>query len=62
AKRCAPSTLTALREYEPNVPWRASVLQMRAVCYAAANLPDLAERAQRDLQTFTSGELQGFGK
>ncbi|MGZ8781592.1 MAG: fused MFS/spermidine synthase, partial [Thermoanaerobaculia bacterium] len=47
AKRCAPSTLTALREYEPNVPWRASVLQMRAVCYAAANLPDLAERAQR---------------
>lgn len=62
AKRCSPSTLTALREYEPNVPWRASVLQMRAVCYAAANLPDLAERAQRDLQTFTSGELQGFGK
>lgn len=58
AKRCAPSTLTALREYEPNVPWRSSVLQMRAVCYAAANLPDLADRAREDLQRFTAGELQ----
>jgi spermidine synthase/MFS family permease len=62
SKRCAPSTLTALRDYEPNVPWRASVLQMRAVCYSAANLGDLAVRAQRDLQTFAAGEVQGFGK
>jgi spermidine synthase len=58
AKRCGASTLTALREFEPNVPWRASVLQMRAVCYAAANLPALNKRAQQDLLEFSEGELQ----
>jgi spermidine synthase len=58
SKRCAPSTLSALREYEPHVPWKASVLQMRAVCYAAAGLPELAARAQRDLEIFSQGELQ----
>jgi spermidine synthase len=58
AKRCGASTLTALREFEPNVPWRASVLQMRAVCYAAADLPALNKRAQQDLLEFSEGELQ----
>ena len=62
AKRCGPSTLTALREYEPNVPWRASVLQMRTVCYAAANLPALNQRAQEDLLQFSEGELQRIAK
>jgi spermidine synthase len=56
AQKCSASTITALQEYEPNVPWNASVLQMRAVCYAAANLGELAGEAQRDLQTFSEGE------
>lgn len=61
AKKCGPSTLAALREYEPNVPWRASVLQMRAACYAAANL-DLAGQARADLQQFSESELQPIAK
>ncbi len=58
ARKCGPATLTALREFEPNVPWTASVLQMRAVCYSAAGLNDLAAQAQRDLLEFAEGELQ----
>lgn len=58
ARRCGPSTLTALREFEPNIPWKASVLQVRATCYAAAGLPELAERARRDLERFNEGEVQ----
>lgn len=58
AKKCSPATLAALREYEPNVPFTASVLQMRAICYAAAGLPDLTAQANRDLKRFSEGELQ----
>jgi spermidine synthase len=57
-RKCGPATLTALREFEPNVPWKESVLQMRSVCYTAANLGPLAERAKRDLQLYNEGELQ----
>jgi spermidine synthase len=58
AHKCSPATLAALREYEPNVPWTASVLQMRAVCYQAAGLQSLAVRAREDLRMFGEGELQ----
>ena len=58
ARKCGPATLTALREYEPYVPWTASVLQMRAVCYAAAGLQSQAAQAGEDLREFSQGELQ----
>ncbi|HEX8409805.1 MAG TPA: spermidine synthase [Thermoanaerobaculia bacterium] len=61
ARKCSPATLAALREYEPNVPWRASVLQMRAVCYSAANL-DLAAQARADLLKFSETELQSIAR
>jgi len=61
ARQCSPATLSALREYEPNVPWRASVLQMRAVCYSAANL-DLAAQAREDLSKFSESELQSIAR
>jgi len=62
ARKCGPSTLTALREYEPNVPWTASVLQIRAVCYNAAGLGELAMQAQRDLEEYSRGELQPIAR
>jgi len=62
ARKCGPATLAALRELEPNVPWTASVLQMRVVCYGAAGLQEQAARAQKDLQEFTHGELQRISR
>ena len=58
ARKCGPATLTTLREFEPNVPWTASVLQMRVVCYGAAGLQAQAAQAQEDLRRFGEGELQ----
>jgi hypothetical protein len=62
ARKCGPATLTALQEFEPNVPWTASVLQIRAVCYGAAGLGELATKAQRDLEEFAGGELQPIAR
>ncbi|MEO8380434.1 MAG: fused MFS/spermidine synthase [Acidobacteriota bacterium] len=62
ARKCGPATLTALQEFEPNVPWTASVLQIRAVCYSAAGLGELADRAQRDLETYAAGEAQPIAR
>ena len=62
ARKCGPSTLAALREFEPNVPWTASVLQMRVVCYGAAGLQQQALRAQEDLREFTHGEVQSLSQ
>lgn len=58
SRKCSPGTLAALQEYEPNVPWKASVLQMRAVCYQAAGLGDLAEQARKDLEAYASDEAR----
>ncbi|HUR82595.1 MAG TPA: hypothetical protein VM733_17680, partial [Thermoanaerobaculia bacterium] len=60
ARKCGTATLTALREYEPNVPWNASVLQMRVICYGAAGLQAQAAKAQEDLREFSEGELQAL--
>ncbi|HEX2120192.1 MAG TPA: fused MFS/spermidine synthase [Thermoanaerobaculia bacterium] len=56
ARKCSVATITALQEFEPNVPWRASVLQIRSACYAAANLGALSEKANRDLREFSAAE------
>ena len=56
SRRCSVATITALRDFEPNVPWRASALQVRAACYAAASLGDLAMQAQQDLEEFNNHE------
>lgn len=62
SRKCSPATIGALQEFEPNVPWRASVLQMRAICYSAAGLGDLAETARQDLNRFAIGEAQQIEK
>jgi len=53
--RCGTPTLTSLQEFEPNVPWNLSALQMRAECYQQAGL-SLAEQARQDLQAFQTGQ------
>lgn len=57
ARRCSPATLATLRELEPAIPWRLSVLQIRATCYNAAGLRDAAE-ANEDLRRFLLHEPQ----
>ena len=52
--RCGMPTLKSLQEFEPNVPWNATALQIRAQCYAQAGLP-LAEQARRDYESFVAG-------
>lgn len=56
ADECGPRTMAALAESEPWPIWRAVPLQIRARCYAKANLSELASRADDDLQKFLSYE------
>ena len=49
--RCGTATLAALQDLEPNVPWNATALEIRAACYAQAGF-SLAEQARRDREEF----------
>jgi spermidine synthase len=49
----------ALAEVEPNVPWRAPVLERRARAYEAAGSP-LAQRARKELADFLEKEPPPF--
>ncbi|HVR41326.1 MAG TPA: fused MFS/spermidine synthase [Thermoanaerobaculia bacterium] len=53
---CGVSTLQALQELEPNVPWRGPILQLRAACYTAAGLGERAAQAKRELDEFNAAE------
>jgi hypothetical protein len=54
-ERCGAALLDALREMEPNVPWRRHILELRADCYTRAHLP-LAEEARRDFAEYVRSE------
>ena len=55
--QCGTPTLTSLQEFEPNVPWNRSALEIRAACYEQAGLA-LREQARADLAEFAAGEAQ----
>jgi hypothetical protein len=54
-RRAAP----VVRQFEPNVPWRAAFLAYRADCYRQVNDP-LAEQAERQLVEFFEHEPLEF--
>ncbi|HEX8173258.1 MAG TPA: fused MFS/spermidine synthase [Thermoanaerobaculia bacterium] len=49
---CSAVTLDALRQLEPHPPWRRHTLELRARCYAQANLGELATQARKDYEQF----------
>lgn len=58
SSRCGTPTLAALNEFEPNIPWNAQALQIRAACYAETG-SSLAAQAQKDLEDFQRVEAGG---
>jgi len=56
SSRCGQRTLGALSAMEPHALWVKPILEMRVLCYDAAALTQLAERARRDLEEFEKGE------
>jgi spermidine synthase len=49
--RCGTPTLASLQEFEPNIPWNQSALEIRSACYSQAGLA-LADQAKADLEAF----------
>lgn len=56
--RCGAPTLASLQEFEPNIPWNQTALEIRATCYAEAGLA-LADEAKRDLEEFNENVAMG---
>ena len=52
---CSSQLVSAIKSYEPHVPWQEIYLDRRARCYRETADP-MAARAQRDLENFRRGE------
>ena len=54
---CNAQTVKVFRDEEPHPFWTEDTLRLRAMCYAYANLGDLAEQASRDLDRFREADV-----
>jgi spermidine synthase len=58
---CSREFVSAIKSYEPHVPWQAIYLERRARCYRETGDP-MAAQAERDLAKFRRGEPRSLAE